>query len=227
MAAAPVLAWSYSRYGDYTQCPAMFKYKHLDKLPTKGSPAMQRGSDIHKEGENWLKTPGKRPLPASYVNFKAEMLQLKGLAPMVEQQWGFTRQWQPTGWFGNDTWLRIICDVAVKYDDGTADIIDFKTGKMYETNKDQVELFSTSPFMKWPEVNEVTTRLWYLDVTDPSGAGDNVVEQEYTRGDFDRIKAGWEKKVQPMFNDRKFAPRPSGKCGWCDFSKAKGGPCKF
>ena len=46
-----VTAWSYSRYADYTQCPLKFKLKHIQRLPTKGSPAMDRGSAIHKEGE--------------------------------------------------------------------------------------------------------------------------------------------------------------------------------
>ena len=106
-----VKAWSYSRLADYEQCPAKFKYKHIDRLPDPGSAAMQRGSDIHKAGENFLKGKGK--LTPEYKYFKKEMAELKQLSPLVEQQWGFTANWEQTGWFGNDTWLRIVCDVAV------------------------------------------------------------------------------------------------------------------
>jgi hypothetical protein len=221
-----ITAWSYSRYADYRQCPLRFKLKYLDKLPEPGSPAMQRGGEVHKEGENFLlgsgKGRGKAKVPESYRHFEDEMLQLLALDPMVEQQWGFTRQWEPTGWFGSDTWLRIVCDVVVKYDDDTVDLIDFKTGRKYDTNEEQVELFSCAPFMKWPVVNHVTTRLWYLDQ-----AQDNEVIREYTRDQFEGIRTGWEKKIVPMFKDKRFAPTPNDKCKWCSFSKSKGGPCKF
>ena len=217
-----VTAWSYSRYADYQQCPLKFKLKHIMKMKTAGSPAMQRGSDIHKEGENWLKTPKKLKLPESYSHFADEMAHVKALSPLVEQQWGFTKDWKPTGWFAGDTFLRIVTDITIKYDDGTADIIDIKTGRKYDTNQEQMDLFSCGPFMMWPDVNEVTTRLWYVD--QPK---DNVVEQEFTRANFEKIKKQWDKRILPMFNDTKFAPRPNDKCKWCDFRKSEGGPCKY
>lgn len=230
-----ITAWSYSRYADYKQCPLRFKLKYLDKMQEPGSPAMQRGGDVHKEGENYLvakRAPKK--VPDSYKFFAEEMEQLRGLEPMVEQQWGFTRQWTPTGWFGSDTWLRIVCDVVVKYDDATVDLIDFKTGRKYDTNEEQVELFSTAPFIKWPETELVQTRLWYLD--QPK---DNEVLRTYARDTgvvddegrnvktFAEIRKEWEAKIVPMFKDKRFAPTPNDKCKWCNFSRAKGGPCKF
>lgn len=223
-----VTAWSYSRYADYKQCPLKFKLKHIEKRRTAGSPQMERGSTIHKMGETFLKTPlstkGKvvAKLPPEYVHFKEEMAQLATLDPIVEAQWGFTRSWTPTGWFNKDTWLRIVTDVTVVYDDNTADIIDFKTGRKYDTNQEQMDLFSCGPFMMFPNVNEVTTRLWYLD--QPT---DNEVEQTFTRADFDKIVKQWEKRILPMFKDKKFAPTPNDKCKWCDFSKVKGGPCVY
>lgn len=218
-----VEAWSYSRYADYVQCPLRFKLKHIQKMKEPGSPAMQRGSDIHKEGEIYLKaTKQPKKVPASYQHFSDEMSQLWGLKPMVEQQWGFTREWSPTGWFGRDTWLRIVADVALLYDDNTADLIDFKTGRKYDTNEEQVELFSAGIFMKFDHIEHVTTRLWYLDQPD-----DNEVIREYTREDFERIRKGWEKKIVPMFKDKRFAPTPNEKCRFCAFAKNRGGPCPF
>lgn len=234
-----VTAWSYSRYADYEQCPLRFKLKHIDRLPDPGGPAMQRGSDIHKEGESYLKTAGAKgeapAVPKTYVHFKDEMQQLRGLNPMVEQQWGFTTSWSPTGWFAKDTWLRIICDVAVHYDDNTLDIIDFKTGRKYTTNEDQVELFSMGGFARFPEVEHVTARLWYLDIPDgPKDKDDphedstaNTTIREYTRDQFEAAQKKWQRKIQPMFMDTKFPPRANEKCKWCAFSRSKGGPCKF
>ena len=219
-----VTAWSYSRYNDYKQCPLKFKLKHLDRLPDPGGPAMQRGNLIHKLAEDY--TVGKiKALPPELKNFKEEFKQLRSMKPMVEQAWGFRRDWTHNGrndWFGGDVWLRSKADVFVVYDDDTGDLIDHKTGKKYETNKEQVELFACTAFMRVPTLTHVTTRLWYLDLVE-----DNEVVAEYTAKDAENIKKDWEKKVQPMFNDKKFAPRPNDKCHWCTFSKAKGGPCKF
>lgn len=246
-----VTAWSYSRYSDYKLCPLKFKLKHIDKLKEPGSPAMERGSAIHKLGETFLTAPQLEPVPVpktrkkpvideivipiEYANFQEEMVQLRGLSPLVEQQWGFTQAWEPAaasardphGWFAGDTWLRIVTDVTVVYDDDTADIVDFKTGKMYDTNQEQMELFSCGPFMKFPKVEAITTRLWYLDVPDPKGNGANVVEQQFSRDDFERIKGEWTQRIVPMFKDKRFAPTPNDKCRWCHFSRAKGGPCKY
>lgn len=225
-----VTAWSYSRYNDYDTCPLMFKLKHIDKIKPPGSAAMDRGSDIHKLGENFLKDPKAKKPPAEYAYFADQMKELKALNPRVELQLGFTSNWTPAyssprdphGWFARDTWLRIVCDVDVRYEDHTADIIDFKTGRRYDTNEAQVELFSCAPFMEDPKIQSVTTRLWYLDQP-----VDNEVVREYTRKDFEAIKKDWTKKVKPMFVDKRFAPKPNRRCGTCHFRKTNGGPCKF
>jgi hypothetical protein len=219
-----VTAWSWSRWSDYDQCPAKFKYKHLDRLPDPGSAAMQRGNTIHKMAEDYV--VGKlKTLPVELKHFKAEFAQLHELKPMVEQAWGFTKEWKHTGrngWFGDDVWFRSKADVFTVYEDDTADLIDHKTGRKYESNKMQVELFSLPGFMRLPTLKHITTRLWYLDQPE-----DNEVIAEYTAKDAELIKKDWTKRVIPMFVDKKFAPKPNDKCRWCPFSKAKQGPCKF
>lgn len=218
-------AWSYSRFADYRRCPMYFAYKHLLRIKEEAGPAMQRGRDIHKEGEAYLIAPRKpKKVPDSYRNFSGEMEQLRGLSPTVEQQWGFTDKWQPTGWFGNDTWVRVVLDVGVVYDDGTADVIDFKTGKKYGSNDEQMELFGLGTFSKFPQLTNVTTRLWYLD---DANSKTNEVVAEFKAKEVPALIKDWDKKVKPMFADRKFPPRPNAKCVWCHLSKAKGGPCKF
>jgi hypothetical protein len=225
-ATLPLLtAWSYTRYADYKRCPMFFAYKHLLRIKEPAGPAMQRGRDIHKEGEVYLSSPRKpRKVPDSYGHFREEMEQLRGLNPSVEQQWGFRQDWTPTGWFDKDCWTRNVLDVCVVYDDHTADVIDHKTGKKYGSNDEQMELFGLVTFCKFPEVIEVTTRLWYLDIADPR---ENRVEADFKKADEAALKKDWAKKVKPMFMDRKFPPRPNDKCKWCFLSKEKGGPCKF
>lgn len=220
---ALLTAWSYSRYADYRQCPLRFKLKYLDKIPEGDiNPAMTRGSDVHKEGERYLKDPSINEVPESYRYFADLMKELRELDPMVEQQWAFDKSWSPVDWFHKKAWVRVICDVAVLYDDNTAEVIDFKTGRKYETNEEQVELFGAATMMKFPEVKSIQVRLWYLD--QPS---DNEVLRTYTAKEGAAIRRDWEKKVEPMFNDRRFAPTPNSKCRWCAYSKDKGGPCPY
>lgn len=223
----PLTAWSYTRYADYRRCPFFFAYKHLLRIKEPPGPALQRGRDIHKEGELYLSAKRKpRKTPDSYGNFAGEMEQLRDLKPTVEQQWGFTQDWSPTEWFGHDVWVRNVLDVCVVYDDATSDVIDFKTGKKYGSNDEQMELFGLSTFKKFPELNlqHVTTRLWYLDVDPKEG---NEVIAEFKAKEVPALERDWAKRVRPMFNDRKFPPRPNSKCRWCFLSKAKGGPCRF
>lgn len=238
MALPLVTAWSYSRYGDYAQCPLKFKLKHIDRVPDEASPAMARGNAIHKMAEDFVGlrgdvvgTGGKRvpgPVPPELKNFAASFLELQTMNTFVEQTWGFKRDWSWTGrsgWFGEDVWLRAKVDVGVLYDDNSAEVIDHKTGKKYETNEDQIELFASTAFMRFPNVEHVTARLWYLDIEDPK---QNEVIKEYDRKDFERIKRDWEKRIKPMFADRKFPARPSQRCGWCAYSARKGGNhCKY
>jgi len=216
-----ITAWSYSRAALWEECPLKFKLKHIDKMPETQSPAMARGDKIHKQMAAYVMGTG--PAPAEAAKFDRLSKELAGMpaeVKCVEQQWGFSKSWRPVGWFGKDTWLRVILDAGVVYPDGTADVVDFKTGKKYGSNNDQMELFALATFCRFPHVSDVTTRLWYLD------SGEEEVA-EFKQDDRGLMIDKWEQRVAPMFADTVFAPRPNDKCRWCSFAKSKGGPCKF
>ena len=217
-------AWSYSRYRAYKDCPAAFKYAHVDKRPAgPGSPAMQRGEQIHLLAEKYAKKLMPKTVPAPLARFEKQFLEVRALNPIVENGWGFRRDWSfidRPDWFGPDVWFRMKADLMINYRDDTADLIDHKTGKMYGTNEEQVELFALSGFKRFPHIKHITTRLWYLD------SGEEIIS-EYSARQVPAIQKKWEQKIKPMFADRRFAPLPSWRCGTCAFSKAHGGPCKF
>lgn len=225
MALPLVLAWSYSRYADYKQCPARFKYKYLMKLPDPGSPAMERGNTIHKMAEDYV-TGKLRKVPKELTGVEPELAFLKEAKAVAEENWGFKKDWNwigRPGWFGDDVWFRAKTDVRLLYDDDTLLLGDWKTGKKYFSNEEQIELFALAGYRRFPNVVEVDTRLWYTDV-DPN---DNEIQRTYNVKELEAIQRDWEKRVIPMFKDRKYAPTPNDKCHWCPFSKAKGGPCPF
>lgn len=210
-----VTAWSYSRYEVYALCPLKFKLRYIDKLPEPQAPAMARGNRVHVEMAAYLKW-ATTPLPAEFTHAKHVQLaeELRAMPDkQVEQQWGFTRTWAPTGWFGGDTWFRSILDVGVLYEDMTFEDIDWKTGKRYGSNDDQMETQALAIMCRIKPVTHVTTRLVYLDIGEEEFA-------EFPASDKEKLMRKWEVKVAPMFADDMFVARPNDKCKWCAFSRS-------
>lgn len=221
-----VKAWSYSAWSMYELCPLKYKLAKIDKVPEPGSPAMKRGNDIHVGIANFLKTTSATlPQEALANPVITDLIQQIHAFPSkeVEQQWGYTSTWAPTGWFGKDTWFRSVLDAGVMYDDLTFEITDWKTGKRYGSNDDQMETQAIAVFKRFKPVIHVTTRLAYVDE-----AGSNPFEfAEFPASHMQRLTDKWEKKVQPMFEATTFPPRPNEKCRFCSFSASKGGQCAF
>jgi len=153
-----ITSWSYSRYSQYSKCPASAKYKFIDKLPEPPSPAMARGDDIHKLAEAYAK--GKlKTLPEELKQFEDQFKILKDSNPEVEVTWAFTADWNQTKW---DDWNN--CKVRIKVDaaclDGTTVyVIDHKTGKLRDGYDEQLSLYAGAATLVYPHVKTVNTQL--------------------------------------------------------------------
>lgn len=216
-----ITAWSYSRYRDYEQCPLRAKFKHVDKLKEPGSAAMDRGTDIHKMAEDYASGRLKK-LPTELEKFKSEFIALKKQTPTCEQEWAFDNGWRRCDWFAREAWLRVKMDVAVEFKkSNSAMVIDHKTGKFRPgTYSEQLELYGLAALIIFPDAEDVSCHLWFLD----SGDEEKI---DFVRADLPELKAMWLKRTKPMLNDKRFAPKPGNHCRWCPFSKSKGGQCKF
>lgn len=213
----PVTSWSYSAYSLYEQCPLKYKLIKIDKMKEPQSPHLERGNRIHKEAEEYL-VGVRQDIPESCAKFADLLPDLKASDPYCEQEWAFNKDWSRGQWRDwKGCWLRVKTDVcAVDGSDGL--IIDFKTGKKYDENIAQVELFALAGMHVHPTVKNWDIRLWYLD------SGDEV-QFERNRSTKDRMKHEWQERIGPMFADTVFAPRPNKFCRWCHFRKSNGGPC--
>lgn len=248
-----VKSWSFSRYSDYTQCPAKFKYKHIDKLKEPGNAAMQRGNDVHLYAEAYVsgKIPplgwqDKEPRPAGTTkflgmiakgflpdelkNFKEEFLAIREAGYGSEVSWNFNDKWEPlfqTGW-SPAIWLIIKCDTH-KIRGTHATFIDYKTGKKYPDKHDKtLDLYALATMLRHPEVETVLAALWYLDIpNDGEDHGANETTKEYSRADLPRLQEYWTREAIGMFTDTKFAPQVNSLCRFCHFRKENGGPCKY
>lgn len=218
-------AWSYSAYADYAQCPAKYEGRKVLKLPEEAGPALLAGRVFHDQVAKHITVPGApapgRPIHKRLLPVVAQLQQIDD--KVVEMQWAYTKTWKTCGWFARGsapTWLRVILDVGLIYPDATAHVGDWKTGRRYDDNDEQMELFALATFAQYTWVNDVETRLWYVD---------NGHEEiaEFKRAEEPALRAKWEDRAQRMLADRTFTPKPNDKCGFCVRARQNGGDCRF
>lgn len=218
-------AWSYSAWSDYDTCPLKYHGRKVLKLPEPYSKPLDDGNTFHVQVAEHVTNPAAPP-PERPIHPRIQTVveQLRDTPDKtVEQQWGFTRDWKPTGWFSKGTkatWLRVVLDVGLAYPDGEAIVGDWKTGKRYDTNDEQMELFAIAAFSQWTWIQKVETRLWYVDNGHEECA-------TFERSSLPSLTAKWEARAVAMLADRTWAPKPNDKCRFCVRARQAGGDCKF
>jgi hypothetical protein len=215
--------WSYSRLSTFERCPKQAQYKFIKKVKEPGSPAMDRGKDIHKLCENFIRG-SLTETPTQLREFEDAFLVLQHMYlhghVTCESDWAITKDWDKTGWFEDDTWGRAKVDAFV-YEEGEskeARVIDFKTGRYegnQEAHREQCELYGAIALKRYPELESIQTEMWYLD----HGKIDRYI---YTPKTIEIKQAKIHKKAVNMTTATEFPANPSKfKCKWCFFGKEK------
>ena len=208
--------WSYSRYAQWVACPFAAYQKYVLKKKDESSPAMERGSAIHKKIEDYLKGTTKvvpvevdKQLHGYYKLLKKEKYQ-------PELELAFTAKWEPTGWFDRNVYVRIKVEALAP---DASVIIDHKTGQPRGGYGEQMELYGLAGHLLNPTAVVVRADLAFTD----KGI---VVEESFRLRELKKFARKWDAKVKPMLMDRTFTPAPSEEsCKWCVFKKSRGGPC--
>lgn len=223
-------AWSFSRYKDHKECPRKAKLKHIDKIPEgERGPALIRGEDIHKKAELYVKGELAR-LPPELKNFAAEFKELRKRKAVAEGRWAMTVQWQAVDFFDwASAWCRVVLDSHRKLNNTTVEVNDYKTGRVYPDNEEQMELYAIAAMAHYQDAADVLVKLWYLD--QPRGK-DNPLVKGYERKQMPALQKKWRDKVIPILTDKKFIPRPGDHCARCAYSirRHKGPgkpPCEY
>lgn len=220
-------AWSFSRWRDYDTCPRLARFRHLDKVPEPSDEErgpdhpLVRGTRVHGEAEGYLKTP-RTKLPKSLASLAEEFRRLRAARTRSEISLGFDRAWKVVGFFARDVWLRMKIDALSVDDAAEVRVTDFKTGRYRaedENNQLQLDLYSVSGLQAYPKAKRATSELWYVD------HGLVVDGGVLLRRDLAAAAKRWEERVEPMFADKRFSPKPGPACRWCAFARSKGGPC--
>ena len=222
-----VPAWSYSTLKTFEECPYRIYISKVRKVREPSGPAAERGSKIHQEAEDFVN--GKlTEFPGSLVKFEDEFHQLKKLyidgQVELEGEWAFTVDWGQTKWMSTDCWARVKLDAYIQEDQTSARVIDYKTGKKIGNEippSQQCLLYALAAFMRSPELEYVSSELWYLD----HGETTTV---PYTREEALMFLPGIHERAIKMTTCDDFAPNPSkNNCKWCSYKKGDQPDCQW
>ena len=216
---------SFSKLQDFEQCPYRCKLKHVDRIPEEKHPAAERGTAIHQMAEDYVS--GKlKSLPTELMKFVDEFevlrREFKAKKVSIEGEWGFDKEWMPTPY--KTAWLRMKADAVYFISPTNAVVIDYKTGQSYGkeiTHGEQVLLYAIATFTLWPELQEITVELWYVDK-------DEMTQKHYTRAQALRHVQAYDKRMKKVTNAKEFPANPTiFTCKYCAFGPSKGGQCEY
>jgi len=212
--------WSYSAWSVWKSC--RFKYFCSYILGIKDdapSYYLERGIEIHKQAEAFLKGEIKQ-LPPALRKFRSHYAELRKLNPVVEEFWGVTKEWKPAQ---RDSWVVMKMDAAVlpsKKTDGLLIIQDLKTGREYDSHLNQAGLYAAIGYALHPKAKAVETEFWYSD-------HGTVSRNFFDRRALKKQVAFWLSEGASLLKkEKKYLPSPSEYgCKYCHLRSDKGGPC--
>lgn len=185
--------WSYSSINLFKQCPR--KYYHLRIAKDVVEPEAEHliyGNAVHKALEDYGRL--KTPIPEKFSYIKPYIDALLGIEgdKYFEHKMGLRSDHSPCGFFDNGVWWRGIADFLLVRDNGTALLIDYKTGKNAKyADTQQLELLSLAVFSHFPEVNEIDAGLLFVVSKD-------LLTVEVRRDDAEKLWKPWIKVVDKL-----------------------------
>lgn len=230
--------WSFSRLKDFESCKYKALLKYSEKRPQDhmDMTAADRGTRIHSDCESFVK--GEGPFTKEMKRFADYFSKLKAKYEagevQLEENWGFTADWERTGWFDDNVWCRMKLDNFIVEDtvsiEGeispcTAVATDYKSGKQYGnevSHGQQGMLYVLGSFLRYPTLEECDIEFVYLD------------QGTHTRKFYSREKAmkflpSWNERALRMTTAEDFPPNPNKiTCMWCPYGPQNGdGSCQW
>lgn len=223
-------SWSFSKVGDFEKCKKYFWLKHEQKVPEPERPlppgktehANDRGSRIHDAAEHYV--DGSGPFIKELSKFEDHFLKLRRLYDCgqveLEGEWGMDKDWEITAWTG--AWLRLKLDLLVHESAYEATVVDYKTGRKFGNevkHAQQLQLYALVTFLRYPQLEEVTAEVWYLDV-------DEITSQKFTRDQSLRFRKSFHNKGEAITSCSDWPANPNKfTCQWCLYGPEHSGHC--
>ncbi len=155
---------SWSSIVEFNNCAWRWYLSKIEKsIPFEQTEELREGNIRHKALEEAVRDGA--PLPFKYQQDKPmvdAIIASQGIK-LVEWQWGLDRNWNLTGFFANDVWIRGKIDIAIV---GTKHAFngDYKTGKVKEDDGffGQLDMFTIPMFVRYPHLETVKSAYLWL-----------------------------------------------------------------
>ena len=225
-----LVSWSFSVYQQYLKCPLSVCFNKIQRIRIREeekAPALVRGDMVHTAADTFIGTSGTPKIIPELASVKPMLTMLRKAKARTEQEWAFTREWAPTGWFDKDAWLRVKTDAcADTKEPPTVLIVDWKTGKMHSEHRQQrslyalggLQLVQIGALAGGSKKTVLTAQHVYTDT------GQSATE-EFTPKHLAPLKREWLARIKEMMADTQFPAITGRHCEWCKYAKSKGGPC--
>lgn len=237
---------SLSKLNVYKACPKQYYYKHVENRAQRESTAMARGLVIHEALENRVKramTEGSVSLKdgdqatAKIQWFLDELAEL-GFDLVVPEQ---AIAYDPytldiVDWSYKGPVVRAKLDMMFTTPSapGVLVVIDWKTGQVYDKHTEEREFYAAVCALMAAstgvEFDRVAAAYAYVDqgTVNPFCYLDPASSSSWTREViFEKLRT-WSDIMIAAGTATRFTYTPGQpQCGWCDYSKAKNGPCMF
>jgi len=201
---------SKSQMNTYIQCPMKWKFQYIDKLKSKGSPAMWRGIQIHKQIENYYNVENSDiSLIPNFLKFEERRLkncpnENKYLKPIAQE----------LSVKNDDLKIRGFIDAVYinPKDDGVI-IIDWKSGK-YRPENFSGYRFELAVYSELYRLQTgITPKYWGIYFVDHDKLFFEEVKEISIKAMYKKVK-----KVRDGIESKNYQCKPSMLCKWCDFN---------
>lgn len=216
-----ITSWSHSKLQDFERCRYRTFLLHVKRVPEPQRPlppgktehANDRGTRVHEAAELYVQ--GRRSsLAPELKSFENEFNRLRQLYEQgivsLEGEWGYDKDWQPTEW--RSAWHRAKLDIMVRTSETSALVVDIKTGRK-DGNElkhgEQLRLYALDTAMRYPDIEDITTELWYVDK-------DDITSQTFTRTQALKFMPGFKKRGDEITSCESWPANPSiWTCRYC------------
>lgn len=199
-----LLPWSYSKLTQHEKCPYSIELLCGKDKPTfqkEKTTEQQKGIDIHKNIENFLKHDVPIPKPIPQI-FESQLNKLRTQNAKSEFKISIGENWTPT-----KNWGVAILDILLVTPE-LITIVDIKDGKYHLSHVDQqicyalfVKVYNPNPLIK--------NQIWYLSES-------KIREYNFDLSTLNNYKARLQTRIDSFLNDEFRPPKPSKwNCLYC------------
>ena len=225
----PVSAWSPTLVDKFESCRYQVFLGKVKKIKQDSGEAANRGIKVHDMAEAYVNgSVGDMPEELKKFRTRFENLREDYAAGIVtlEQDWGYTIDWEPCGFFDKNVWLRIKLDACwfsdIPENAEYAVVIDYKTGKKFGNELKhgfQGLVYAIGTFMRYPKLNRIETEFWYLD------KGEEL-KKVYNRAELQVFLPRITARGKKITSCKDFYPDPSPRnCRFCYYRES--GDCEW